>query len=116
MTAPIAALLRPLKDRLAAATPGPWAHYGDLGHEVYQPGATDMNEPGLVAADIPRLADAALISNAPTDQAKLIAAVEAVEVMHRQDTHYGPYYCICGDKWPCSTVAALTQALGGGTA
>lgn len=119
MTATIPSLLQPLKDRLAAATPGPWAHYGDLGHEVYQPGAPDVNEPDLVAADIPRLADAALIAHAPTDQAKLIAAIEAVAELHHEDLfrgHLSNGCKVCGHDWPCATYAALTQALGGDTA
>jgi hypothetical protein len=55
-------------------------------------------------------ANAELIAHAPTDLAKLHAALDAVEAMHRQDT-YGPKYCTCGDSWPCATVTAIQSAI-----
>lgn len=85
MTASIAALLQPMKDRLARVTNA---------------------------------------SAAPTDQAKLIAAIEAVVALHKPGGGYfasdvACHYCsnsIGYVLYPCSTVAALTQALGGDTA
>jgi hypothetical protein len=72
----VADLLQPMKDRLTAATPGPWAHYGDLGHEVYP---IHGEEPEMVAGSVPHVADATFIAAAPTDQANLIAAIEGAE-------------------------------------
>lgn len=71
--------LDPIRARLAAATPGPWANYGNLGHEVYAVNAHEDDEPGYVAEAIPRKSDAEFIAHAPTDMARLLAVVEAVE-------------------------------------
>lgn len=79
MTAPVAALLQPMKDRLTAATPGcPWCQ---------------DRHPSHLTCESP---------NAPTDQAKLIAAIEAVVSLAVDDAPAGHHY-----------LAALTQALGG---
>jgi hypothetical protein len=154
----IPALLQPLKDRLAAATPGPW-HPHDIA-EVDQPrnhvhpdrpwwwvwqtsklpyyggvlkvedysegkeGAIGEVTSGGDRNLTQQWADAQFIAHAPTDQAKLIAAIEAVAAPH-QESHrdvepwatgykYTGHHCIeDGEQWPCDTIAALTQALGG---
>ena len=64
-----------IKGRLGAATPGPWAHYGDLGHEIYP---IHGEEPETVAGEVPRVADATFMAAAPVDVARLTRAVEAV--------------------------------------
>ena len=63
--------LDPIKQRLAAATPGPW---GALG-----PGASGLcyvSGPGITQVG---QADAALIANAPTDIAALVAEVQRLD-------------------------------------
>jgi len=83
MTATIPSLLQPLKDRLAAATPGPWeARVDDLTDDVDV--VHDQEQVSFVATcgekRFPRaLDDAEFIAHAPTDQAKLIAAIESAE-------------------------------------
>lgn len=84
-------LLQPIKDRLEAATPGPWfAHqeYIDMGVPDAQHTITDSPnryDGKFIAAvglhsDV-KHANSDLIRYAPTDQARLIAAVEAVEAL-----------------------------------
>ncbi|BCW47956.1 hypothetical protein [Arthrobacter sp. StoSoilB13] len=66
----------------------------------------------------------AKLRTSPTDQAKLIAAIEAVVALHKPGGGYfasdvACHYCsnsIGYVLYPCSTVAALVQALGGDTA
>ncbi|MFJ4286625.1 hypothetical protein ACIPY0_13385 [Paenarthrobacter nicotinovorans] len=91
----IPALLDPIQERLDAATPGPW---------------TDAL--GKTFKAVGSIADARFIVNAPTDTARLLAAVKAVTDLHKQDT-YGPAFCICTERWPCSTVSAVEAALRG---
>ena len=108
-------LLQPIKDRLNAATPGPWEIIG--GNE-YLTGIDvvigSWDDGGI------SLEDATFLSSAPTDQARLIAAVEAVAGMHVmefiEDGQYSRTRCEeClyeqTDDEQCPTVAALTSAL-----
>lgn len=95
----IPALLQPLKDRLAAATPGPW-----FAIRYYVGAGSDQTDPHTEVAKASFKPDAELIAAAPTDQAKLIAAIEAVVSLAVDDT--------CGQSY----LDALTQALGGDTA
>ena len=132
----IPSLLQPLKDRLAAATPGPWhartvtsgRFEGVEARVVDLRGAHILLGPADGQAGQARESDATFIASAPTDQAKLIAAIEAVVGLHKPVAGHNPA-CECGipagagasceecqDAWPCPTVAALTQALGGETA
>jgi hypothetical protein len=87
----IPALLQPMKDRLAAATPGPWEWSGS-NLERCSPGYGDVLEVEVECGSYcyggsPRMnisaGNKALLENAPTDQAKLIAAIEGVTKMHR---------------------------------
>ncbi|WP_024817076.1 hypothetical protein [Arthrobacter sp. 31Y] len=167
----IASLLQPLKDRLAAATPGPWEFEGT--EIVNEPDYASKNpEPftQVMECDVAcgsycyggtanltiSPENRSLIQHAPTDQAKLIAAIEAVAELHvpvviyevdpvngtwvyadderkvltrlcqactpasiLDDIDEGEYDGGGSDHdvhWPCPTVAALTQALGGDTA
>jgi hypothetical protein len=73
--------LDPIRARLATATPGPWEEYWQ-GH-IHAP----ANYPQAAAVSICQTfgredrvhPNAALIAHAPTDLAKLVSAVEAVE-------------------------------------
>ena len=85
MTASIAALLQPIKDRLNAATPGPW-HLQKCS-PCTERGRLEVNlwdEDGNVLItnwcneDPYEPSDAQFIAAAPTDQARLIAALEEV--------------------------------------
>jgi hypothetical protein len=137
MTASIPSLLQPLKDRLAAATPGPWKAEPYLSG-VVEDGRVRVTSPsnsGIynTAEDVlPN--DAALIASAPTDQAKLIAAIEAVESLAAAWQARGEHLRKFAETvpedvrealdeqgadtlWHANLVrAALTQALGGDTA
>jgi len=126
MTASIPALLQPLKDRLAAATPGPWEWIGP-NLERCSPGYGDVLEVEVECGSYcyggsPRMnisaGNKALLENAPTDQAKLIAAIEAVlavsetpDIITRHPKGDKTFYVEAH-----RIRAALTQALGGDTA
>lgn len=117
----IPALLQPLKDQLAAATElGEWEVRGkDV--VIYAPNGFGAYR---VVAWVDHAEYTPVIAAAPTDQAKLIAAIEAVSAPHQEshpevelratDYKYTGHHCVeDGEKWPCPTVAAITQALGG---
>lgn len=82
------------------------------------------DRPGLPSADgaedlIQKTADLAA-KNITTDQARLLAAIQAVAEIHEPDIAAGPDgegitdYCpACSTYWPCPTVAAVESALGG---
>jgi len=79
------ALLAPIRERLAAATPGPWHWDEDHwlegvsgGYVLSNDVVLDKNrvEPVSVAPD-----NAILIANAPTDLTRLLAAIEAVTAL-----------------------------------
>ena len=125
MTASIPALLQPLKDRLAAATPGPWfREYGDV--ITTDPDPRDVEEgyddprslrvvraaPHLAKREPQAIKDATFIAAAPTDQAKLIAAIEAVESLASRTVNAPIEYS--AGYLAQDILAALTQALGGG--
>jgi hypothetical protein len=122
MTATVPSLLQPLKDRLTAATPGPWDRHDAQIRHTQIDGWVDPE--GRKAAQEQTERDIRFVMNAPTDQAKLIAAIEAVAALHEP----GPGYLTtdvacqaCSNSigyvlYPCNTVHALTQALGGDTA
>jgi len=132
MTANVQALLQPLKDRLAAATEGPWEpmRAGMLGTRVVR---VDGEWEGIIPPEFIKFVtpamrsydNAVFIAAAPTDQAKLIAAIEGVLELHQSEHKnlIGPYCTECvspidggAELYPCNTVRALTQALGGDTA
>jgi len=117
MSTPTAALLQPLKDRLAAATPGPWEWDDKVRRSLWRQGESTPVL-GCSALLHPGKSDAALIAHAPTDQAKLIAAIEKVAELHHEDLfrgHLSNGCKVCGHDWPCATYTALTQALKGET-
>jgi len=131
----IPALLQPLKDRLAAAhewdvCDGEQTVRSETGEIIYDRSGYDRSE---WVGEYRPIAE--LIAAAPTDQAKLIAAVEAVVGLPHEDyccTKGCPGFGLatCGkvhkygdecDGSECSCfmsgpLRALTQALGGDTA
>lgn len=140
-------LLQPMKDRLAAATPGPWfREYGDV--ITTDPDPRDVEEgyddprslrvvraaPHLAKREPQAIKDATFIASAPTDQAKLIAAIEGVEALAGAWQARGEHllefsktapedvaealFTDAGSMLHNATLvrAALTQALGGDTA
>ena len=151
MTAPDE-FLAPIRERLAAATPGPW--YWRNTQDVYLMGAksravmgfTRMGmqgaQPQFVNSDglfidagkenLHAIPDAEFIAHAPTDTARLLAALDGVLALHSpMDYEYfvdegvtsTALVCSCCQDWihddadvilyPCSTVAAVTTALEG---
>jgi hypothetical protein len=106
MTETIKTLLEPIQNRLNAAgkEPSRWLT-GNDGNPVYYQSLG---------------AKAVFIANAPTDQARLLAAVQAVIALHRMEfIEDGPYSrtrceeCLYEqeDAEECPTVAAITSAL-----
>ncbi|WP_427130366.1 hypothetical protein [Pseudarthrobacter sp. S9] len=103
-----------IRERLAAATPGPWFQGRDSKHlenakEVYSEREPSSTSEDICTAWYPT--DAEFIAHAPTDMARLIAAVDAVTAL--------------AERWERTpalrrgTMArdirtALTTALGGG--
>ena len=67
--------LEPIKQRLAAATPGPW-HHGGLGAINTIKGEAVFQIAGARSSTNQWMPDTLLIANAPTDLAALIAEVE----------------------------------------
>lgn len=91
-----------IQARVAAATEGPWANYGDLAHEVYPVRTGEDDEPENIASVVQRLADAHFISNARTDVPALLAYARDLEarierglaacdrVLNNEDGHKPP--------------------------
>ena len=117
-----------MKARLAAATPGPWMKDPDEPTHILKPDKPGSSWDGTVIATLQRddfglfeEANADLIAHAPETQAKLIAALEAVEALHAR--HLGNWtdpsgipwtgdHCAeCRDEWPCPTATAIKEAL-----
>ncbi|MFK0005493.1 hypothetical protein ACIQTZ_00420 [Paenarthrobacter sp. NPDC090520] len=77
-----------MKVRLAAATPGPWAAspyivYGEQDDTERVRVTSQHDSPDYNTAEMVLPKDADLIAYAPTDLAKLHAALDAVEALHR---------------------------------
>jgi len=77
MTETIKTLLQPIQNRLNAATPGPWSHGRGITPYVAKRDWVEVQNQATICHDV-RPADADFIANAPTDQARLLAAVQAV--------------------------------------
>ena len=109
MTASVAALLQPIKDRLNAANLGPL----DISLSANRKWDLLLENPGT--ADERLIAkcvdddEAALFMNAPTDQAKLIAALEAVESLASRTVNAPVEYS--AGYLAKDILAALTSAL-----
>lgn len=107
MTETIKTLLQPIQRRLEPALFH--APYIVDGRRVVQANNHPKLGPYMLSDNsMPVIAE--FIANAPTDQARLLAAVQAVVAMHGQDT-YGPAFCKCGERWPCSTTETIESAL-----
>jgi hypothetical protein len=78
----IPALLEPIQNRLNAATPGPWHldrdEPGDVASVVAYASNDGVTIGTYVADTVEEDGDAAFIAAAPTDQARLLAAIRAV--------------------------------------
>ena len=130
----IPALLEPIQARLNAATPGPWEFDGaDICNVPDYSGPTpavpyvEVMENrvtcgsycygGSIEQTISD-EDKALIANAPTDTARLLAAVKAVVALHPREViavheGYGEE-AVCPEcqlHYPCPTVSAVEAAL-----
>ena len=117
-------LLQPIKDRLEAASDGPWEWIG-ANLEVCSPGYGDVMEVEVECMSYcyggsPRVnisaGNKALLENAPTDQARLIAAIEAViGQCDQMDEVVALRSGIPETKsWRANCIrSAITQALGG---
>ena len=69
----IPALLEPIQNRLNEVTPGPW-----FANRYYIGAGEDPSDPDAEIAKASFKPDAQFIAAAPTDQARLLAAVQAV--------------------------------------
>ena len=110
--------LEEIKARLATVTPGPWSVSLNSARTanllLIHSGTEQEDRLGKIFDDD----DAFFIAHAPETQAKLIAALEAVEVQHPRevlDVHEGygaETWCpSCRVHWPCPTAKAITEAL-----
>jgi|GEM_PF-6765480 len=111
-----------MKARLEAATPGPWRYDGSSGVETIP--EFDLHRFDIMGETVARVDltdyDGVLIAHAPSDLAKLHAALDAVEALHEP----GPgYYTTdvacqaCSNSigyviYPCATVQAIRDAVG----
>lgn len=120
MTETIKTLLQSIQNRLNAATPGPWSHGRGITPYVAKRDWVEVQNQATICHDV-RPADADFIANAPTDQARLLAAAQAASDLHEhrigeyRDMHGQAWtgdYCVeCRDEWPCPTAAAIESAL-----
>lgn len=102
--------LEGIKGRLAAATPGPWGCVADTYRSVPMlrigSHGTGSDVAQVIMHAHPDSSDAVFIANAPTDMARLLAAVESVDaaIQHEIDNTGDTY----GDTWNSARIAALT--------
>lgn len=103
-----------IQARADAATDGPWEHVGSYGRIVSGP----VQVCRAYGDDGKATPDAPFIAHARTDVPRLVAALRAVEALHTRvgsDDQNG--FCVaCCDMeplWPCPTVTAIRDALGG---
>lgn len=120
----IPALLEPIQHRLNAATPGPWHldrdEPGDVASVVAYASNDGVTIGTYVADTVEEDGDAEFIAAAPTDQARLLAAVQAaVEacdvVIENRDGHKppGPPHPTQQQATAVRIRAAVVAALGG---
>ena len=121
--------LAEIRARVDAATEGPWTASGEYAGSwevtyTWRPG-TELAECSRVL-DVSDMGDACgnqgdaeFVAHARTDVPRLLDAVEAVLALHgpmgiRSDKCEQCYdgYNNCSEKYPCSTVQAITSALG----
>ena len=122
--------LEPIKERLAAATSGPWRVWRDPDPTKVRATAVETawchgdieGDTELITDYLPTDADATFIANAPEDIAALVAEVErlrgqveAVKALHvpvdRILFAQTVKVCtLCPGLWPCPTIRALEAA------
>lgn len=116
-----------IEARANAATNGPWRLWADTSDPENKRGASvesawshdaDGCDTEMIT-DYCSPADAVFIAAARTDVEKMAKALRAVEAVHSQElggTPDGSYADICGgcpSYWPCPTITAIREALGG---
>jgi len=139
MTATVPSLLQPMKDRLTAATPGPWVEYHENGTEGVREAFNCPPATGALLIDYTshdqRQRDANFIAHARTDMPKLLDAIAAVQALadswtRRGESDMAYSKTVHDDEVALAVLAdgvdliekaghirnALTQALGGDTA
>ena len=119
--------LDPIKERLAAATPGPWRVWHDPDPSKVRSTAVETawcygdieGDTELITDYLPTGADAEMIANAPEDIAALVAEVErlreqveAVKALHvpvdvKLYAATVKECALCPEQWPCETIRAL---------
>lgn len=116
-----------IQARADAATEGPWeAHLGHGAWMIQDDSCDDIatvHDRMGIDDDPQAEANATFIINARSDVPALIKALRAVEALHKEmprTTMIGPYctHCISSidggpELWPCKTLRAIQQALGG---
>jgi hypothetical protein len=128
MTETIKTLLQPIQNRLEAALDAPWEVVDDPmpeGDWMVRQTEADPDTPDVVAAVIDHEDTALFIANAPTDQARLLAVLQAVLDLHdltfydkwgrshTEDQGKGGWCRTCGrfEGLSCHTFAAIESAL-----
>lgn len=86
----IPALLEPIQNRLNAATPGPWSHGRGITPYVAKRDWVEVQNQATICHDV-RPADAEFIAHAPTDQARLLAAIQAVDELIEEWRYKGEF-------------------------
>ena len=114
--------LTAIRARIEAATEGPWkAEFsGGMGNCVIPHDARSTREAVCVTRPYRALFDAEFIAHARTDVPALLEAVESVLSLHWDATIPGrtarddaTRVCgECGEKYPCTTVRAVREAVG----
>lgn len=110
------ALLAPIRERLNAVTEKallPWRRVQSSTGD----GTGVIDSAGSVIGYGTSNADAELLAHAPTDQARLLAAIDGVTALHKPSRGKvaGCEECdwdVVGTDYPCPTITALTEALG----
>lgn len=105
--------LKSLRERVEAATEGPW---GVLSAGNHRAGAVAAQEGVIADTESPsQQDDAEFIAHARTDLPRLLDAVEKVLELHYA-VHWRDLHDTChedGCRYPCPTVAAINDALEG---
>lgn len=117
--------LKEIRDRLNAATPGPWEATAN-GRVLGPPRPQHANERDIADTAL-QGGDAEFIAHAPEDMSCLLDALEAVQAVHEpidavmysgEQAHKVQVCTGCGQddgnwqQYPCPTVRAVAEALG----
>jgi len=90
-----------IRARLEAATPGPWAYDG---HGWVENLSDDMSQ---IVARVEQAETGAFISNAPTDMARLLAALDAVTALADAWTARGEHLMKYAESAPSDVSESL---------